>query len=229
MIRKATEVEFDKAYLEKCLESYRYQPELTNKLDAINADFDQTVIQEIVLWKVNRYPVPDPKTIALLNELTKLRQGEHRDGKPVLELLLAKESKGIDLSMASTILRFRNSDVFQIIDRRAYRVLMKDKDIYDIHPITSIGRKVDTYFDYLDQVLKICQDKNILFSKADRILYQLDKHINKDVRLDGKPNTKSGSPREGWEDQFRAASEVGEDPDAEAKEDEWLKSFGNEQ
>ncbi|GAB3641849.1 hypothetical protein [Spirosoma arcticum] len=227
MIRKAHE--FSKEDLEGCFADYHYQPELTSKLDASSGAFDQAVIQEIVLWKVNRYPILNQEIVTLLNELTKLRQGEHRDGKTVLEMLLAKQSKGIDLPMASTILRFRNPNVFQIIDRRAYRVLVNGKDIYDIYSATSQSRKVSTYFDYLDQLLAFCQDKDIPFSKADRILYQLDKRINKDVRLDGKPRASSDSAREGWEEQFRLASETQEDPDAEAKENEWLKSFENKQ
>jgi hypothetical protein len=42
--------------LAEFLDSYRYQPNLTRKLDALgSASFDQEIINEIVLWKVNRY------------------------------------------------------------------------------------------------------------------------------------------------------------------------------
>jgi hypothetical protein len=34
---------------------YNFQPELTSKLDEIDSDFTQEIINEIVLWKVNRY------------------------------------------------------------------------------------------------------------------------------------------------------------------------------
>jgi len=43
------------------LEEYKYQPGLTDKLDNLNKmPLDQHIINEIVLWKVNRYvSVPD--------------------------------------------------------------------------------------------------------------------------------------------------------------------------
>lgn len=220
MIHKAQEV--SKEELEGSLTNYNYQPELTVKLGAIAGPFDQATIQEIVLWKVNRYPSLSSETIALLNQLTSLKQGEHSQGQTVLELLLAKESKGIDLPMASTILRFRNPEVFQIIDRRAYRVLMSDEDKYPIYTTTSIAIKTKLYFEYLDEMLKFCSDKNIPFSQADKILYQLDKNINKDARLDGKQKIKNSKPREGWEEQFRQMHQNGDDkmtdPDVLANE-----------
>jgi hypothetical protein len=38
------------------LVQYNYQPELTGRLDNLeNTAIDQSVINEIVLWKVNRY------------------------------------------------------------------------------------------------------------------------------------------------------------------------------
>ena len=51
--------------------SYNYQKELTNKLDAIDSDFDQNVINEIVLWKTNRYSWIDDKTLSLINQIKK--------------------------------------------------------------------------------------------------------------------------------------------------------------
>ena len=33
--------------------NYNYQTELTSKLDSLNCDFSQELINEIVLWKVN--------------------------------------------------------------------------------------------------------------------------------------------------------------------------------
>lgn len=43
------------------------QRELTAKLDGLETDLDQGVLNEIVLWKVNRYPIVDAETLALLN------------------------------------------------------------------------------------------------------------------------------------------------------------------
>jgi len=39
---------------------FKYQEELTSKLDSYSNDFNQEIINEIVVWKVNRYSkLPD--------------------------------------------------------------------------------------------------------------------------------------------------------------------------
>lgn len=85
---------------------------------------------------------------------------------------------------------------------------------YNLYSGSSPDRKIEVYFKYLKAVDKLCENTGINFADADRILYQFDKKNNGALKR---------HPREGWEDQFRASSEIGEDPDAEAKEDEWLK------
>lgn len=42
---------------------YNYQSDLTSKLDRLNTDFNQEIINEIVLWKVNRYAPVDDETL----------------------------------------------------------------------------------------------------------------------------------------------------------------------
>ena len=37
------------------ISSFKYQVELTKKLDNLNSDFNQETLNEIILWKVNRY------------------------------------------------------------------------------------------------------------------------------------------------------------------------------
>ena len=39
--------------------------ELTKKLDSLNSDFNQEILNEIILWKVNRYAKFDEETINL--------------------------------------------------------------------------------------------------------------------------------------------------------------------
>ncbi len=51
------------------LEKYNYQPKLTAKLDKLNKDFDQDIINQIVLWKVNRFAEIDNATLILLNSI----------------------------------------------------------------------------------------------------------------------------------------------------------------
>jgi hypothetical protein len=104
------------------LKAYRYQPELTGRLDRLDSQpFTQAVVNEIVLWKVNRYASLSPTTLELLNSVVGLQPGSHRAARDVILALLGE--RGVDLPMASTLLRFRNPSTFQIIDHRAYRAL----------------------------------------------------------------------------------------------------------
>ena len=48
---------------------FKFQEELTKKLDRYDADFDQNILNEIVLWKVNRYALFNDETILLLNSV----------------------------------------------------------------------------------------------------------------------------------------------------------------
>jgi hypothetical protein len=80
------------------------------------------------------------------------------------------------LPMASTLLRFRNPDVFQIIDRHAYRaVYRKDSPLY---PQSSVKAKIDLYFRYLDDLVELAVSKRVEFRMLDRALYEFDKRNN---------------------------------------------------
>jgi len=83
---------------------------------------------------------------------------------------------GVDLPMASTILRFINPFVFQIIDRHAYRAVYEKK--YPLYPYTPTERKISLYFDYIDQLIWHCEIKNLTFTTIDRLLYVFDKKNN---------------------------------------------------
>ena len=52
-------------------EPYEYQKDLTAELDKLNADFNQDVINEIVLWKVNRYTKVSDEALSLLNKISR--------------------------------------------------------------------------------------------------------------------------------------------------------------
>ena len=53
-------------------DNYKYQKELTLKLDNdLNDDFNQEIINEIVLWKVNRYSFLRDDAFFLLNQIKK--------------------------------------------------------------------------------------------------------------------------------------------------------------
>lgn len=166
--------------LAQFLSAYRYQPELTAKLDALGeALFGQAVLNEIVLWKVDCFASFDDRIIRGINAVRSLKLGEHRQTEELLEMLLGM--RGVDLPMASTILRFRNPDVFQIIDRRAYRVLFRVA--LRSYRSTPVVRKIATYFSFLDKLISVASELDQKFRFMDLILYQFDKTENQNIPL----------------------------------------------
>jgi hypothetical protein len=166
---------------ELLLKAYKYQPQLTARLDGLVAEeFTNQTIYEVVLWKLGRFPeftedllrqVNDLKGISVLN-------GKYRQQvSSTLRSLLS--TKGIQLPMASTILRFRNPGVFQIIDERAYRIVCDGEPDYPSKPAYKVSNGylqtcIDIYFSYLAKLKKLADKLQLDFSKLDRILYQLD-------------------------------------------------------
>jgi|GEM_PF-502300 len=160
---------------------YRYNPDITNQLDSLEGDFDENVINKIVLWKVNRYPRLHPDLIVRLNRV----KGD-KEHKPELRNLLIDllGCTGVQLPMASTFLRFRNPKLFQIIDQRVYRLLTGHELSLPLLNSQRNKEKVcEIYLEYLELLKNICKELEIPFEKADRILYNADKRINKDVKL----------------------------------------------
>lgn len=161
--------------LTEFLKDYRYQPNLTAKLDALpTGPFDQELVNEIVLWKLNRYAPLEAGALTALNRIANIQPGNHRNAETELTLLLGQP--GVDLPMASTLLRFRNPAAFQIIDVRAYRAVTGDD--YPLYSTSGVNRKVSVYFTYLDDLVALSQEKGIVFKDLDRILYVFDKQKN---------------------------------------------------
>ena len=157
------------------LEQYDYQPTLTGKLDNMDSlDLTQQSINEIVLWKVDRYVEASSELLSELNTLRTLPAGEHRQCVKILPSLL--NTRGVDLPMASTLLRFRNPRVFQIIDRHAYRAIYGVN--YPLYAASPANRKIDVYFDYLDKLIELCSHRGLSFQSIDRLLYIFDKNEN---------------------------------------------------
>lgn len=159
---------------------YNYQIELTSKLDDLQNDFTQEIINEIVLWKINRYSKPSNETLDLLNKITKNddKLDEELTRQVLKELL---QTKGMKLAMASTVLRFKNPKVYQIIDQRVYRFIYPNEDLTKI--TSNIDKQIQIYLKYLSDLKEICISKNIDFTLSDRILYSLDKEYNKDFKI----------------------------------------------
>ncbi len=172
----------DEIGIEKYLDSknFGYQKNLTQSLDALDQDFNQDIINQIVLWKVNRYAFLDRNTLDILNKISR------RDSK--LDERLTKELiqkligiSGIRLPMASTILRFKNPNIYQIIDQRVFRMIYGHK--YKLS--SNKSKQADLYIEYLHELKLKCSEKNIPFQNADRILYLADKEENKAHKLAG--------------------------------------------
>lgn len=158
---------------------YNFQNDLTNKLDSTNWDFTQEIINEIVLWKVNRYALVNSKTLELINKISnddnKLDEGLTIK---ILEELL--NTKWIQIAMASSILRFKNPNLYQIIDQRVYRFIygqdLSSKGL-------KIEKTIELYINYLTKLNEACIKHKINFQEADRILYAIDKKVNKAFKI----------------------------------------------
>jgi thermostable 8-oxoguanine DNA glycosylase len=82
----------------------------------------------------------------------------------------------VDLAMASTFLRFQNADVFQILDRHAYRAVFGKR--YSLYSTTPQHTKVSVYFRYFDSLIELAASRGLPFRALDRILYVFDKEHN---------------------------------------------------
>ncbi len=141
-------------------------------------------MNEIVLWKVNKYAEFDESLIKLINSIDKNEFEIDIDKtKEILKGLL--KTNGVQLAMASTILRYRNPNIYQIIDQRVYRVIYENQ-ILDLNTYSSeknLNFQIELYIKYLIDLKRICSDLKIPFEKSDRILFMADKRINKTEKL----------------------------------------------
>ena len=153
--------------------TYNYQEDLTDKLDKTTSIFNQEIINEIVLWKVNRYAKIDKETINLINAID---QDSKLLDKAKTEEILTKllKIKGIRLPMASTILRFKNPNVYQIIDQRVHRIIYGRQ----LKLSTSVQKSIVQYLNYITELRKVATSYDIPFNESDRVLYEYDKKVN---------------------------------------------------
>lgn len=176
------------------LRRFKDQPDLTPHLDQLpDEPFSQETVNEIVLWKVNRYVRLSPRVLDSLYRLRRLSPSQHRKGERVLLKLLG--THGVDLPMASTFLRFQNPDVFQIIDRHAYRAAMGKP--YALHTATAVNTKMVVYFKDLDTLHELAASSGAAFRDLDRILYIFDKKHNGAIQTDtaSSPASHQAVPR----------------------------------
>ena len=147
-------------------------------------DFDQNILNEIVLWKVNRYANFDSDLITLINTIKRTEKEINIDQTSLVLKGLLK-TKGVQLSMASSILRFRNPNIYQIIDQRVFRIIYPNKKLnVNTYPSEkNINYQIEIYLKYLKDLKKVSSDLNIPFDQSDRILFMADKRINKEHKL----------------------------------------------
>ena len=119
----------------------------------------------------------------LLNQVSRQDQNIDFDlTKNLLSRLL--RTKGIQLAMASTILRFKNPSLFQIIDQRVYRLLYDEEMKLSTYPSEkNIVSQTELYFNYLEDLRKACDILSIPFDDSDRILFMADKRVNAKRKL----------------------------------------------
>jgi hypothetical protein len=174
----------------KNLKNYSYQKILTKILDEKTTDpsieVDQNYLNEIVLWKVNRYALFDQDIMTLLNEIKREQSSKINENstKKILTLLL--KTPGVQLPMASTILRFMNPKIYQIYDQRVGRFIEFENPHSGIQSAKSealIAKTIDFYLNYLTRLRLISKEINIEFELLDRVLYIADKDENKDITL----------------------------------------------
>jgi hypothetical protein len=173
------------------LDEYKYESDerIKQKASAVySTDYvkNRDIINEIILWKLNRSVEISDSTIDKIHSLRHSVQKplDAIDNMAVKKLLLELlDSKGIKIAMASTILHFYYPSVFPIIDQRAYRELTGD-EIPEFHTKDKNGKYAELYLHYIEN----CYKYNIeMFPAAefeciDIILYQLDKDKNSKVK-----------------------------------------------
>lgn len=145
-------------------------------VDSENYRENKDIINQIILWKMNRTPQVDDELIDMIYSLGDIKTPEmavkSEKTKRTLEKLL--KTKGMKLPMASTVMHFYFPDIYPIMDQRAYRELYKEE--YPRY-IGKIETMVEVYVKYIEDTYRYQQEKcsEIPFSKIDKVLYQLDK------------------------------------------------------
>lgn len=152
------------------------QQKLNDELDSIGTrDFTCEDIHKMTLWKVQRFPYIKPEALSSLNKLKSIKSLENEKdellARTTLKQLLG--CSGVRLPMASTYLRFRNPNVFQIIDRHVWYQVKHDEE-YIYEKRRSDDERIDDYFSYLKELRALCEQDGKDFSNADSIYYWQD-------------------------------------------------------
>ena len=142
--------------------NFDYQNDLTIKLDSDLSDFDQNNLNEIVLWKVNRHAKFDKDLIEIINSIKHEQKSiDIEKTKLILKGLI--KTNGVQLAMASTILRFRNSNIYQIIDQRVFRIIYQNQTLKLKTSMSeeNLDYQIGLYLQYLIDLREVCSDLEI--------------------------------------------------------------------
>lgn len=148
-------------------ETQRLREKFENKYKEISIQD----LREISLWKLDRVLEIEEETLKKINEIYKKENLKHDDEivRRLIEELV--NSKGVGFPMMSSFLKFLRSDIFPIIDIRAYRALYGKK-------IYSSQYTIEKYFDYIEKVYKIQEETGLELFEVDEQLYCFDKNEN---------------------------------------------------
>jgi len=138
---------------------------------------DMSNLNELLLWKANRNIKIDTSTIKLLNsiDIQNTEMDKEKTTKILEELL---NTKGVRLVLASTILEYYNPDIYQIIDKRIYRLLYEKK--IDLkynkkYPQSDWSDHIILYFKYLKDLREACVKHSVSFTNSDQVLPYIEK------------------------------------------------------
>lgn len=174
----------------EALKDYKYAPcvEIIKRIedcDFVDERESADIINEIVLWKINRQTKIENTLLRdikdLSNKVKTYDDVKNPCNKSEIERIYKEltETQGIKAAMASTILKMFMPEALPIIDQRAYREIFKND-----MPKKVCGKE---YLDYVDAVIARFVKENakcstkLNFSDIDKVLYQIDKATGKKV------------------------------------------------
>lgn len=175
---------------QEILQRFQYEDEsdIFQRLKNVDkTDFGQNrnIINQIVLWKLNRSVNVSDDTLAELNSLGYLKSPLESLKDKKVKSLIGKllSSKGIKLAVASAILHFYYPEIFPIIDQRSYRELY-DKEFPVYLDKNRREKYANMYLKYIKDCYEYqqCNCPEAPFSYIDKILYQIDKEKGNKVR-----------------------------------------------
>jgi thermostable 8-oxoguanine DNA glycosylase len=139
-------------------------------------NIDKSTLYEIALWKIGRYLYLDeqPDLINAINNISSTSQKLNVDETRIVMAKLL-EVDGISLPMASTILRFRNPQIYQIIDKHMKQVITGKPFVFSYYNKT---QQIEDYLEYLDELRNFCFRHKIQFEEADQILFKIGQEYN---------------------------------------------------